>query len=702
MSEKGQPRIRLSIKLGAGSAPLSASSSAHQGQSSAGTPGARKNNGPRKGMSASEAARAFGVKPTRPASAADRNDDNKIRSRKLSSEHEPSVPIKLLFKPPKIYKASAIPSVPEHTNTSSRASHGDSAEDSEELSVNATSPASPKDLSRTSSGKRPAPELTERLNPLAKRVRLDDALDHLGDDGDEDDGLDLDDGDDMEMGKDAANSGPNALIEGSTANDGRLPQKPTRKTKSRGKGFTPKRRVTDGKGVWKPKKKSLHIILSKILVALKRKDQYGFFLDPVDTSVITDYLTVVKEPMDFGTMERKIQRRVYRTCAEFKHDFHLVVTNAKTYNPPDTVIVRETEKLEEYGNRLIEREEKNVADEPVVPEDGSAHASTNTSEVGAKRGEVKRKYSKRYKPAEELALRLCAQVRPDGTSSKDRSWNAHKTSRFDEILHRFSSARKHSLKEVDKDELFRTVLESGPYKYWESPEKIPLESTLRSHVYGSAEGEAYVSSLRKFARTLPAEIQRYADESVNKASGGAVEIMDTAVGILQQPETLMAPVTAKVRTEWGTVDVGDRVRHLEKAFDRLIEIAEVELYRKEGVDIRPILPPAAIGVQDPELEAQLQRKDPSSLLGSNSADLVDWYAKHVNRLSGGQVTIEQEAMVAERVRRRLLQLVCQAPESEFQEAQGIPSVEVIQNMYTVPAAVAAAGIVRPAVPTLPM
>jgi hypothetical protein len=31
-----------------------------------------------------------------------------------------------------------------------------------------------------------------------------------------------------------------------------------------------------------------------------RKDAYGFFLEPVDQSVITDYSTVIKRPMDLG------------------------------------------------------------------------------------------------------------------------------------------------------------------------------------------------------------------------------------------------------------------------------------------------------------------------------------------------------------------------------------------------------------------
>jgi hypothetical protein len=49
-----------------------------------------------------------------------------------------------------------------------------------------------------------------------------------------------------------------------------------------------------------------------------RKDAYGFFLKPVDTTLVPDYLSVIKNPMDFGTMREKVVRNMYKSIDDFK------------------------------------------------------------------------------------------------------------------------------------------------------------------------------------------------------------------------------------------------------------------------------------------------------------------------------------------------------------------------------------------------
>ncbi|KAI9146331.1 Bromodomain-containing protein, partial [Paraphysoderma sedebokerense] len=69
------------------------------------------------------------------------------------------------------------------------------------------------------------------------------------------------------------------------------------------------------------------------------------FLHPVDTNIVTDYLTVIKHPMDFSTMQQKVDRKIYRSVAEFKDDLTLLCQNAKTYNAPATPYYKLAEKL---------------------------------------------------------------------------------------------------------------------------------------------------------------------------------------------------------------------------------------------------------------------------------------------------------------------------------------------------------------------
>ena len=48
-----------------------------------------------------------------------------------------------------------------------------------------------------------------------------------------------------------------------------------------------------------------------------RKDDYAFFLEPVDPSQAPGYLDTIRCPMDFGTMTNKVIRGKYRSLEEF-------------------------------------------------------------------------------------------------------------------------------------------------------------------------------------------------------------------------------------------------------------------------------------------------------------------------------------------------------------------------------------------------
>ena len=48
-----------------------------------------------------------------------------------------------------------------------------------------------------------------------------------------------------------------------------------------------------------------------------------------------DYLDVVKQPMDFGAMQRKVAEHKYKNVAQCEADFRQIVTNTAEYNGPD-------------------------------------------------------------------------------------------------------------------------------------------------------------------------------------------------------------------------------------------------------------------------------------------------------------------------------------------------------------------------------
>ncbi|TFK72282.1 hypothetical protein BDN72DRAFT_816254 [Pluteus cervinus] len=97
------------------------------------------------------------------------------------------------------------------------------------------------------------------------------------------------------------------------------------------------------------KLKPLKEVLARLIAQLKKKDAYGFFLQPVDLSLVPTYMDVVKRPMDFGTMTTKVDRGKYRSLEEFASDFKLVTENAKLFNPPGTIYYTEAERIEAWG-----------------------------------------------------------------------------------------------------------------------------------------------------------------------------------------------------------------------------------------------------------------------------------------------------------------------------------------------------------------
>ncbi|EYU27349.1 hypothetical protein MIMGU_mgv11b0209583mg, partial [Erythranthe guttata] len=82
-----------------------------------------------------------------------------------------------------------------------------------------------------------------------------------------------------------------------------------------------------------PDKNALELILDK----LQKKDVYGVYAEPVDSKELPDYYDLIKYPMDFATVRRKLQNGSYETLEQFEHDVFLICSNAMQYNERHTV-----------------------------------------------------------------------------------------------------------------------------------------------------------------------------------------------------------------------------------------------------------------------------------------------------------------------------------------------------------------------------
>ncbi|KAL3925523.1 MAG: hypothetical protein SGPRY_003626 [Prymnesium sp.] len=72
-----------------------------------------------------------------------------------------------------------------------------------------------------------------------------------------------------------------------------------------------------------------------LLKPLHKMEAAFAFRMPVDPEALNlpDYHTVIKRPMDLGTIQEKLDKAKYDLVSDFILDCRLVWENAKTYNP---------------------------------------------------------------------------------------------------------------------------------------------------------------------------------------------------------------------------------------------------------------------------------------------------------------------------------------------------------------------------------
>jgi bromodomain-containing factor 1 len=90
-----------------------------------------------------------------------------------------------------------------------------------------------------------------------------------------------------------------------------------------------------------------HKFISKSLTSLKRMHDARFYKEPVDAIKlnIPQYHTIITQPMDLGTMEKKLKANQYGSPKEVSDDFALMVNNTTIFNGPDHLVTQEGIKL---------------------------------------------------------------------------------------------------------------------------------------------------------------------------------------------------------------------------------------------------------------------------------------------------------------------------------------------------------------------
>lgn len=91
----------------------------------------------------------------------------------------------------------------------------------------------------------------------------------------------------------------------------------------------------------------------EVVKRIQKKDTLRFFTQPVDTSYVTDYLDVIKKPMDLGTVQEKLRTYSYASFEELWQDIELIWKNCCTYNSPHTQFYQSALKLQKFSKRVF-------------------------------------------------------------------------------------------------------------------------------------------------------------------------------------------------------------------------------------------------------------------------------------------------------------------------------------------------------------
>ncbi|KAK9666923.1 hypothetical protein RND81_14G221100 [Saponaria officinalis] len=109
-------------------------------------------------------------------------------------------------------------------------------------------------------------------------------------------------------------------------------------------------------------------LLLFILDTLRKKDTYGVFAEPVDPEEIPDYHEVIKHPMDFSTVQKKLEDSAYGNLEQFEKDIFLICSNGMQYNAPDTIYFRQARSMHELATKNFENLRQDSDGDELEPE----------------------------------------------------------------------------------------------------------------------------------------------------------------------------------------------------------------------------------------------------------------------------------------------------------------------------------------------
>ena len=108
-------------------------------------------------------------------------------------------------------------------------------------------------------------------------------------------------------------------------------------------------------------------VLEEFLNEMRELPDTQPFLFPVNQKTVSDYCTIVQNPMDLQTMREKVRSKAYHSREEFLADVTLIFENSKRYNGPNHLYTLTAKSILELCiQRFKEKEDKLIRIEKAI------------------------------------------------------------------------------------------------------------------------------------------------------------------------------------------------------------------------------------------------------------------------------------------------------------------------------------------------
>ena len=229
-----------------------------------------------------------------------------------------------------------------------------------------------------------------------------------------------------------------------------------------------------------------------------------------------------------------------------------------------------------------------------------------------------------------------------------------------------------------------------------APPPAQEDSSLTHLVYGDTLGEAYIMSLLNFTKGVHPRLTELVRSKVDHLTCGSFSFLAEAnqVRTVAKKEAEAGgdtKIESIIRSKWGEIDVLGHIDKILAEAGRLTEFVELNAWKKDIVDIAPLLMPVT-QMSTQEITTEMVSSTTDQLFASTMKDVEMMIRLRKDRVLNNNPNIsEDEKKLAEKLRLRLLHLVQRAPVQEFSAKSVPPHLRAMYQSYTAASALLPTG-----------